>query len=182
MYKQALLHETAFAQNPSNFGADAHLTSSAYLRGLVDAGTVGAFDAFAQNQNQIAATEYEWKQFGYDAALGTLTATGGALPGVGPIAGEAIDRVGGALQDEILGIDDRDRSEGSDQRPECRKLPANRILTSVALVGGDTHLPPAHYENGVARRLSARCSCGNRRRGNRVPTRCQSRRTPSRGR
>ena len=148
VYKQALLHETAFAQNPSNFGADAHLTSSAYLRGLVDAGTVGAFDAFAQNQNQIAATEYEWKQFGYDAALGTLTATGGALPGVGPIAGEAIDRVGGALQDEILGS-----TTAIDPKDPINDLSAqtasHRILTSVALVGGDTHLPPAHYENGV---------------------------------
>lgn len=145
VYKQALLHETAFAQNPSNFGADAHLTSSATLRGLVDAGTVGAFDAFAQNQNQIAATEREWKEFGYDAALGTLVAGGGELPGAGTIAGEAIDRVGGALKDEILGapnpIDSKD--------PISNMTPlqaSNHILSAMAAVGNDVALPQAHYD------------------------------------
>jgi hypothetical protein len=148
VYKQALLHETAFAQHPSNFGADAHLTASATLRGLVDDGTVGAFNAFAENQNQIAATEREWKEFGYDAALGTLVAGGGELPGVGPIAGEAIDRVGGGLRDEILGS-----TTSIDPKDQINDLSAqtasNTILTSVASVGGDTHLPQAHYENGV---------------------------------
>jgi hypothetical protein len=148
VYKQALLHETAFAQNPSNFGADAHLTSSAMLRGLVDAGTVGAFDAFAQNQNQIGATEREWKEFGYDAALGTLVVGGGELPGAGPIAGEAIDRVGGALKDEILGstnaIDPKDPINDM-----SAQTASNRILTNVALTGGEIPLPQAHYQNGV---------------------------------
>jgi hypothetical protein len=83
VYKQALLHETVFAQHPSNFGADAHLTASATLRGLVDDGAVGAHDAFAQNQNQINTSLQEWKEFGYDAALTTLTAGGGSLPGLG---------------------------------------------------------------------------------------------------
>ncbi|MCU1694964.1 MAG: hypothetical protein JWR34_1027 [Mycobacterium sp.] len=145
VYKQALLHETVFAQHPSNFGADAHLTSSAMLRGLVDAGTVGAFDAFAQNQNQIGATEREWKEFGYDAALGTLVAGGGELPGAGPIAGEAIDRVGGALKDEILGSTD-----AIDPKDPINDMSAqtasNRILTTVALTGGDVPLPQAHYD------------------------------------
>jgi hypothetical protein len=148
VYKQALLHETAFAQRPCNFGADAHLTASATLRGLVDDGTVGAFDSFAQNQNHIAATEREWKEFGYDAAIGTLVVGGGELPGVGPIAGEAIDRVGGGMKDEILGS-----TNSIDPKDPINDLGAqtasNTILTSVALVGGDTHLPRAHYENGV---------------------------------
>ena len=145
VYKQALLHETAFAQNPSNFGADPHLTASATLRGLVDAGTVGAFDAFAQNQNQIAATEYEWKQFGYDAAVGTLTATGGSLPGVGPIAGEAIDRVGVALQDEILGSTNQISGDDpiSNMSPH---LASKHILSTVVAVGNDVALPQGHYD------------------------------------
>jgi hypothetical protein len=147
VYQQALLHETAFAQHPSNFGADAHLTASATLRGLVDTGTAGAFDAFAQNQNQIATTEHEWKEFGYDAALGTLVVGGGELPGVGPIAGEAIDRVGGALKDDILGspnlIDPADPINDL-----SAQTASNTILSSVAQVGGDTHLPQARYEDG----------------------------------
>ena len=147
VYKQALLHETAFAQSPSNFGADSHLTASSTLRGLVDAGAVGAFDAFATNQNQINASLYEWKQFGYDAALGTLTATGGSLPGVGPIAGEAIDRVGGALQDEILGT----TNPIDPQNPISNmtaEAASDRILTTAAVVGTDLPLPQAHYEDG----------------------------------
>ncbi|MDT5197137.1 MAG: hypothetical protein QOH20_3891 [Mycobacterium sp.] len=145
VYKQALLHETAFAQHPSNFGADAHLNASAMLRALVDDGAVGAFDAFAENQNQIATTEREWKEFGYDAALGTLVAGGGELPGAGPIAGEAIDRVGGALKDEILGT-----TEPIDPKNPISNMSAetasSRILTTVALVGGDIPLPQAHYD------------------------------------
>jgi hypothetical protein len=145
VYKQALLHETAFAQHPSNFGSDPHLAASANLRGLVDSGTVGAFDAFAQNQNQIAATEHEWKQFGYDAALGTLTATGGSLPGVGPITGEAIDRVGAALQDEILGtttpIDPKDPINNM-----STEVASKHILTSMIAVGHEVPLPQAHYD------------------------------------
>jgi EspA/EspE family len=147
VYKQALLHETAFAQHPSNFGSDPHVVGSATLRGLVDAGTVGAFDAFAENQNQIAATEHEWKQFGYGAALDTLTATGGSLPGIGPIAGEAIDKVGGALQDEILGtttpIDSKDPINNMSVETASK-----HILTAMVAVGQDVPLPQAHYEDG----------------------------------
>jgi hypothetical protein len=147
VYKQALLHETAFAKDPSNFGADAHLTSSAMLRGLVDAGSVGAFDAFAQNQNQIDASLQEWKEFGYDAALTTLSSTGASLPGAGPMTGEMIDKVGGALRDEIIGtttpIDPADPI--NDMSPQTA---ANRLLTTVSLMGGDVPLPQAHYENG----------------------------------
>ena len=144
VYKQALLHETAFAKDPSNFGADAHLTSSAMLRGLVDSGAVGAFDAFAQNQNTINASLQEWKEFGYDSALATLTASGGTLPGVGPLSGEMIDKVGGALMDEVIGtttpIDAKDPINDM-----SAQTAANRILTTVAAVGGDVPLPQAHY-------------------------------------
>ena len=148
VYKQALLHETVFAQHPSNFGADAHLTASATLRGLVDDGAVGAHDAFAQNQNQINTSLQEWKEFGYDAALTTLTAGGGSLPGVGPISGEMIDKVGGSLRDEIIGS--TNSIDVSDPINDLSAQAAsNRILTTIAVTGGDTHLPPAHYEDGV---------------------------------
>jgi hypothetical protein len=148
VYKQALLHETAFAQHPSNFGADAHLTASATLRGLVDAGAVGAHDAFAQNQNQIDTSLQEWKEFGYDAAVSTLTAGGGSLPGVGPISGEMIDKVGGSLRDEIVGT--TNPIAASDPINDLSAQSAsNTILTTIAVTGGDTHLPQAHYENGV---------------------------------
>jgi hypothetical protein len=148
VYKQALLHETAFAQHPSNFGADAHLTASATLRGLVGDGAVGAHDAFAQNQNQINTSLQEWKEFGYDAAISTLTAGGGSLPGVGPISGEMIDKVGGSLRDEMIGS--TNPIDASDPINDLSAQAAsNRILTTIALTGGDTHLPQAHYEDGV---------------------------------
>ena len=134
------------ALHPSYFGADAHLTSIRDVAGLVDACTIGAYDAFAQNQNEIN-TSLQWKEFGYDAALTTLTAGGGSLPGVGPISGDMIDKVGGSLRDEVIGI--MNPIDASDPINDLSAQAAgNRILATIAATGGDTHLRPASYENG----------------------------------
>ena len=77
----------------------------------------------------------------------TLVAGGGSLPGVGPLAGAEIDKVGGALQDEILGttspIDSKDPI--SNMSPQ---LASRHILSAMAAVGNDVALPQAHYDAG----------------------------------
>ena len=88
------------------------------------------------------------KQFGIAAALDTLTATGGSLPGIGPIAGEAIDKVGGALQDEILGTTTPIDSKDPINNMKCVETASKHILTAMVAVGQDVPLPQAHDQDG----------------------------------
>ena len=112
VYKQALLHETAFAQNPSNFGSDRNSphpplcgvssTPERSVRSTPSPRTKTKSRRPNMNGSNSVTTPRSVPS----------TAGGGSLPGVGPIAGEEIDKVGGALQDEILGttspIDSKD--------------------------------------------------------------------------
>ena len=136
----------------------------------VDAGTVGAFDAFAQNQNQIAATEQEWKQFGYDAALGTLTAGGGSLPGCRADRGRS-DRQGrrrATRRDP--GNDDADRFQGSDQQHESRDgQQAHSDRHGRCRAGCRAAARP--LRGRPARRVSARGASGDRGRRDRLSAR-----------
>ncbi|MGV0781002.1 TPR repeat region-containing protein [Mycolicibacterium sp. XJ775] len=143
VYKHALAYETAFAVDPQDPNSGNKLNSSATLRGLVDDGLVAAHDSFAANQNEMNAKLQEWKEFAYDAALEDLKVGSAALPG-GIAASPAIGVVGASLRDEILGTTEvmdpnNPISNMSDETASAR------IVSTVAQVGGDVHLPQAHY-------------------------------------
>lgn len=143
VYKHALAYETEFATDPQNPNAGNKLNASATLRGLVDDGLVAAHDSFAVNQNEMNARLQEWKEFAYDAALEDLKVGSAALPG-GMAASPAIGVVGASLRDEILGTTEVMDSNNpiADMSDETA---STRIVTTVAQVGGDVHLPQAHY-------------------------------------
>ena len=107
VYKQVSARNRIRAATSSQLRRpEPHLTASATLRGLVDAELVGAFDGLRPEPDQIAATEHEWEANRLRRRTRHLRPGEDPFPVIGPIAGEAIDRVGGALQDEILGNDD----------------------------------------------------------------------------
>jgi hypothetical protein len=144
VYEQALYHETAFAQNPSNSGANAHLTAAATLRGLVDAGTVGAFDAYADNQNKINMTESQWKGMGYNAALTAFSTGTAVLPG-GEAVSPLISGVGATLQGEILGTTDPiDPSDPINNLSP--QIASKHILNAMSAAGHPLPFPQAHYD------------------------------------
>jgi hypothetical protein len=145
VYKEALLHETAFAQHPTNSGWDEHIYSSATLRGLVDSGTHGAFQAFAENQNHIAVTEHDWKKMGYDLGVGGLSTAGGVLPGVGPIAGPMVDAVGGAVEDYMLGPPEGIQP-GAAINPMAADIAGEHILRGMIAAGTEVPLPHGYYD------------------------------------
>ncbi|ETZ97345.1 hypothetical protein I547_7102 [Mycobacterium kansasii 824] len=80
-YAQAVLHEAAFADDPTHSGYDQHLYDAATLRALVDVGTHNAFQANEDNGYHQGVSEYQSKKSAYETGLQGLTTAGGFIPG-----------------------------------------------------------------------------------------------------
>lgn len=80
-YAQAVLHEGAFAADPTHSGYNQHLYDAATLRALVDVGTHNAFQANEDNGYHQGVSEYQSKKSAYETGLQGLTAAGGFVPG-----------------------------------------------------------------------------------------------------
>ncbi|MGV0489627.1 hypothetical protein ABVK35_28420, partial [Mycobacterium kansasii] len=102
-YAQAVLHEAAFANDPTHSGYDQHLYDAATLRALVDVGTHNAFQANEDNGYHQGVSEYQSKKSAYETGLQGLTTAGGFIPGVGRIAGPTIGILGHNLENAVLG-------------------------------------------------------------------------------
>ncbi|POY12153.1 putative alpha/beta hydrolase, partial [Mycobacterium kansasii] len=102
-YAQAVLHEAAFADDPTHSGYDQHLYDAATLRALVDVGTHNAFQANEDNGYHQGVSEYQSKKSAYETGLQGLTTAGGFIPGVGRIAGPTIGILGHNLENAVLG-------------------------------------------------------------------------------
>jgi hypothetical protein len=102
-YAQAVLHETAFAQDPTHSGYNDQLFDAATLRGLVDVGTHNAYQANEDNGCHQQVSEYDSKKSAYELGVKGLSTAGGFIPGVGKFGGPAIGIVGSSLENDILG-------------------------------------------------------------------------------
>lgn len=103
-YGQALLHDAAFAEDPTQSERPAQLHDSATLRALVDVGTHNAFETFEKNQANIKLDEYAWKSAAYDHGVTALSTAGALVPGTGGILAQpAIETLGDALKTDFIG-------------------------------------------------------------------------------
>jgi hypothetical protein len=93
-YQQMVQHDKNFAEHPGT-AQPSDLYDAATLRGLVDVGTHNAFQAAKENDFAIAKDEYTLKKSAYDYGMDAL----GKVPG----AGEALGKLGNALEGNILG-------------------------------------------------------------------------------
>ncbi|ODR27513.1 EspA/EspE family type VII secretion system effector [Mycolicibacterium porcinum] len=101
-YRQAVLRDIDYAQNPNPHPDPAQLYDSATLRALVDVGTHNAFEQFRENKVHIDSDEYTWKSTAYDCGVKTLSGLAGTAPG-GPINAPFIDIAGSAVKYDVLG-------------------------------------------------------------------------------
>jgi hypothetical protein len=102
-YAQALLHENAFAQDPTHSGYSDQLFDAATLRGLVDVGTHNAFQANEENGYHQQVSEYDSKKTAYETGVKVASTVGGFIPGVGKVGGPAIGILGSSLENDWLG-------------------------------------------------------------------------------
>ncbi|BBZ29498.1 hypothetical protein MMAD_37930 [Mycolicibacterium madagascariense] len=148
VYRRALLHETAFASNPSNSGTDVHIRASATLRGLIDSSTHRAFEVFDENQREMATTEWEWKKQAYDLSLNLLSTAGSELLGeYGPLAGPLVAVVGSALEDYVVGEPPGPAST-SVVEPMSPQAAGEHLLQGVIAAGHADVLPDAVKVDG----------------------------------
>jgi hypothetical protein len=145
-YQEALKHETAFALKPGEPGAGGHLHAAATMRGLVDVGTHEMFQARAANDHAMEVSEYEWKKTGYNAGVAVLSTAGEMMiPGVGPLAGNVIEQVGGALQGQILGENPTPTVEhGLPAMATTRS--AEYVLNAMLAAGQTVQLPDGYID------------------------------------
>jgi hypothetical protein len=145
-YQEALKHETAFALKPGEPGAGGHLHAAATMRGLVDVGTHEMFQARSANEHAMEVSEYEWKKTGYNAGVAVLSTAGEMMiPGVGPVAGNVIEQVGGALQGQILGENPTPTVEhGLPAMTTTRS--AEYVLNAMLAAGQPVQLPDGYID------------------------------------
>ena len=98
-----MLHENAFAQDPTHSGYSDQLFDAATLRGLVDVGTHNAFQANEENGYHQQVSEYDSKKTAYETGVKVASTVSGFIPGVGKVGGPAIGILGSSLENDWLG-------------------------------------------------------------------------------
>lgn len=143
-YAQAVLHEAAFANDPTHSGYDQHLYDAATLRALVEVGTHNAFHANEDNGYHQGISEYQSKKSAYETGLQGLTSAGGFIPGVGRIASPTIGILGHNLENAILGPTPTASTENPIQ-PMSLGMADQEILNAMLGTGHTvTGLPPGY--------------------------------------
>lgn len=102
-YAHAVAHEAAFGNETTHSGYDPQLYDAATLKGLVDVGTHNAYHANEVNGYHQQLSEYDLKKQAYEAGLTGLSTVAGLPPGVGTVAGPALNVLGHGLENSILG-------------------------------------------------------------------------------
>lgn len=148
-YAQAVLHEGAFANDPTHSGYSHELFDAATLRGLVDVGTHNAFQANEDNGYHQGVSAYESKKLAYEMGVQGLSAAGGFIPGVGRVAGPTVSILGHGLENDILGPSPTVPTENPVQRMSLG-MADHEILDSILATGHPiVGLPPDYiiYDN-----------------------------------
>ena len=147
-YRRVLMHEAAFASNPSNSGDNQHIRGSAMLRGLIDSSTHRAFQVFDENQREMSMTEQEWKRRAFGLSLDLLSVAGGELlQDYGFVTGPLVATVGSALEDYFVGDSNGPPSDGV-VGPMAPQVAEEHLLQGMIAAGHTDVLPSAEKVDG----------------------------------
>ncbi|ABK72184.1 TPR repeat region-containing protein [Mycolicibacterium smegmatis] len=139
---QAMIAETAFAENPNDPLAHSYLSSAATLRGLVDVGAHEAFQAFNENGYNAGVDETTWKKAGFDAAVTAFSTGSTFVPGVGVVASPVISQVGSIFSNEFF-----ENPPGPVERPLpqlSEPVATTTLLNAMLAANQPLDLPPGY--------------------------------------